>query len=297
MRTFLLIVAVLVCLPLNLAGQSASSNLPRYGDLFPVGTVDRYGLTTIQDYGAVEEVYAKALALSSSGKASEAIALLEKHIEQSPKDLKAYVVLIGISDRASKLGAVADSLRPKVRFEVSRNEHGPALSLAYAYCWIIKNGRTEPRQRVEQQDYPQSYIRKLVPRTRLEAMVLISILWWEGEKGLARTVSGDFLKRDPGFYQLRTFYAHMWAYGSEPARNGDGTIDYSTQLDGDGKEVMRQAEMVMKSHPSYAPAYFVASTSPDMEVVKKNMQFFVKHCHPESDWYRRASNFLKRKGP
>jgi hypothetical protein len=297
----LMLASMLVSAPL--AGQ-ASKSLPRYGDMFPPGTVDRFGLTTINDYGPLTAPHKEAILLYNQQEFDKAISKMQGHIKTHKDDLRAYVIMVQAYEGARKLSQVVDFFRTARMSDRSFDSKSGrwqlkpqprSFEIAEYYARVVASVRAEGRNSPGVPELKAEFISK-APRDRLEAMLLSSIVWCVGDAHVrdGRKVAYGYLTKDPDFYQLRTFYAHMWAHGSGPIHYGNGTVDTSAAVDGDPKVVMKHANMVIKDHPDYAPAYFVASTSTDKAEVRRNMERFIKGCHPESEWYKRAKTWLDR---
>lgn len=297
-----LVMLVAARAPQSSGAKLGASSLPRYGDTFPPGAVDYFGLTTIDDYAIQSPIHKEAIALSRRQEHGKAIEKLKAHLATNRNDLTGYVLLTIISDQSGRLKETVAYFANTRRASITRN---------------AKTGKPEikpqPRMFEIGETYAQAMWTSHAPRgsnagvaekswdlftskpgSRLEAMLLTSILWWHRELTPARRVAGEYLTRDPDFYQLRVFLAHLWAHGQGPRTRGDGTVDPSTAADSDASLVLKHANMVIKSHPEYAPAYFVASVTPDKAVAKRNLTRFMQGCHRESEWYKRAKAHLER---
>ena len=280
------------------AGQSDKS-LPRYGDTFPLGRLDYFGLSTIEDYTVPSDDKA-CLGAVVKRDFDKAMKLAEGRITKDPDDFTAYVLFVQASDLAGKMDHAVDALQllryKSAKFDPKSEtwtvaKPNKSHQIAEVYARIVGATRKTYRTIQGAPELGQT-ISASAATSRLEAMVVLSILWWQGDLKAARTYAEACLAKDPGFFQLRTFYAYLWSHGVGPRRYGNGTIDYSTAAGMDVAQVMKQANMVIKSHPDFTPVYFVARFSSDKAEVKRNLQRFLQGCNPASDWYRRAKAFV-----
>ncbi len=288
--------------PIVPSALQAKKELPRYGDTFPLGTVDYYGLTTINDYGPLKPVPTGALALSQNKEYSKALDKLKAHLAKDKNDLTAYVIFVHISDTAGRVDDAVKFMRDArmagygPNAKTGKPEMKPltrAFQIADVYAQLIWTTRAPIGANAGVRG-TGSQLFDVPPASRLEAMILTSYLWWKRELKQARMFAEKHLARDPDFYQLRVFYAYLWGRGQGATRYGNGTIDYSTEVDGDPVMVMKHANMVIKSHPEYTPAFFVARLSSDNAEKKRNLTRFMLGCHPESEWYEQAKAALAR---
>jgi hypothetical protein len=269
--------------------------------MFPRGTVDRYGLTAIGDY-AIPPEDRPALAAIEKREFDKAMELARKRITDDEEDLVAYVLFVQAANLSGNAKRAVDGLRDirlaGAKFESTTQTWKYAIpsrshQIADSYARIVMASH-QPGSGVQGAPRLNASIIAGKPGGRLDAMLVTSIVWWHGDLKDARAVADKYLRDDPEFFQLRVFYAHLWGRGQGPRRYGNGAIDYSAQVDGDPAVVMKHANIVIKSHPEYAPAYFVARLSTDKSQVKRNLTRFLQGCHPASEWYKQAKERLAR---